>query len=178
VTPPNHRDNPETSHEEPTFLFTDKAVVPGARPMTAPAREGHPMLAALLAEVPTIRSELPGLVMDGGPLLLALRAFPDDPTEAQLATALANLRSVLRSRAAINPWLGAIAELGAEQTAGHPHAMTPLGKLDPVIELPDRVRNRTIVEQARQLDAELTAPPTAGAEGSPAPPPQPEPDAP
>jgi hypothetical protein len=172
---PSHRDNPETTHEEPVYLFTDKAVTHGEGTMTAPtapAHEGHPLLAGLLAEVPRIQRELPGWA--AGFLVPALNTFPNDATDAQVAAALANLREVMYARADIDPWLRDIADLGKLELAGNPQAMTPASQLGPRIELSDRYKNRTVVEQARQLVAALTATPTK-AEGRPTPPP-PRPD--
>jgi hypothetical protein len=173
---PPHRDNPGTTHEEPVYLFTDQAVSPGEGvrvPPPGPAGEGHPLLGALLTETPRIRQELPGWA--AGHLVPALDAFPDDPTEAQLASALANLRQVLHGRADIDPWLAEVAKLGAAGPAGDWRAMTPASQLDQHIELSDRVRNRIIVEQARQLAAALTSV-ERKAEDGPTTPPQPRPD--
>jgi hypothetical protein len=124
---PPDRDNPGTTHEEPVYLFTDKAVSAGEGAMTAPpgpAREGHPLLAALLGQAPRIRHELPGWA--AGHLVPALHAFPDDATGAQLAAALANLRKVLHGRADVDPWLGDVAKLGTGEYAEDPRA--DLGK--------------------------------------------------
>jgi hypothetical protein len=141
----------------------------GERIMSTPfasATKGDPMLAGLLAELPRLRQDLPGWTE--GYLVPALAAFPDDVTDAALATALSNLRKMLRDRADIDPWLGTLAEVGTGEYAGDPHAMTSASKLPLRVELPpDRVRNRTIVEQARQLRAALTRTPAKEETGNP-----------
>src|SRR4051812_18757249 len=116
---PTHHNNPETTHEEPVYLFTDKAVPRGQGTL----HEGHPLLAGLLAEVPRIHQELPGWA--AGFLVPALNAIPDDATDAQLAAAVANVRAVMYARADIDPWLRDIADLGKPELAGTPQTMTP-----------------------------------------------------
>lgn len=164
---PAHSHNPETTHEEPVYLFTDRAVVPDA---AAPA-EGHPLLAALLAALPRLRRELPGWAPRF--LVPALNAFPEDAAADGVHAALDNLRTVLRRRADVDPWLGDIAVLGTAETAV-PRTMTPASQLPGHVDLSDRLQNRTIVAQARRLAAALTAPP-AKPPGRPTPPP-PRPD--
>jgi hypothetical protein len=120
--------------------------------------EGHPMLAMLLKDVERLRNDLPGWVP--GHLVPVLAGFQDDATEAQIDTSLAKLRKVLRERAPIDPWLGEIAELGIGEYARTPRAMNWPSDQAARIELPqERIRNRTVVEQARQLTRELTASP-------------------
>jgi hypothetical protein len=123
------------------------------------AYESQRVLAGLLAEVPRLHKELPGWVV--GYLTPALDAFPNDATDAQIATALFNLRKVLRERAAIDPWLGDIANLGTGEYARDPHAMTLPSELKPRIALsPEPIGQRTVVELARQLRVALVPMPT------------------
>src|SRR5882724_4162135 len=104
------------------------------------------LLDALLAEVPRLRTELPG--WSEGHLVPALAAFREDASDAENASATSQLRRVLRARADVNAWLGEIAILGTPETAGNPRAMTWASQLPPNVELPpDRIRNRTLVEK-------------------------------
>ena len=137
------------------------------------ATEDHPLLCELLKQVPLLRRVLPGWTT--AHLIPKLQAFPDDATDAQVAAALENLRMVLRSRADIDPWLGDIARLGLGESDGHPKAWPWATDLGTHIELSDRTKNRTIVEQARRLVGELTLPPTV-AEVDIQAPPVPRPD--
>jgi hypothetical protein len=135
----------------------------------------HPMLARLLDEVPRLRRDLKGWVK--GHLVPALDRFPEAASDAQIDTALVNLRQVLRARADDDPWLGDIADLGTGEYAGPLKRMTPDSALPQRVPLPPgRVSNRTIVEQARRLSEALTAAP-AKAAPPPSPPPQPRQDA-
>jgi hypothetical protein len=150
-----------TPDEQRLQLTHDRrAKAVGGDIMLAPlANQGDPMLAALLAQVPRLRGELPGWTL--GHLVPALGEFRGDATDAQIATALSNLRKVLRERADIDAWLGDIADLGVGEFAGPPMAMTPDNQLPQHIPLPpDRSSNRTIVEQARALGEALTPTPT------------------
>lgn len=129
--------------------------------MTAPlVSEGDAMLAGLLAETPRLRSELPGWTV--GHLVPALAAFHDDATDNQIATALSKLREVLRQRADVDPWLGAIANLGAGEYAGDPRAWPSTSQYRESIPLARRPGdNRTyIVDQARRLRESLLPPAT------------------
>jgi hypothetical protein len=130
----------------------------GATPReeTASNLSGHPILASLLTEAPRLRRDLPGWTASH--LVPALAPFRANATGAQIATALAEVRKVLRGRADVDPWLGRIADLDAGQYAGEAMAMTPAAELNPRIKLPDdRIRNRTIVEQAQHLVRALSA---------------------
>jgi hypothetical protein len=134
---------------------------------------GHPMLAGLLAAVPRLRTELPGWIE--GHLLPALDGFPDGAGDAQIDTALVNLRRVLRGRADIDRWLGDIANLGTGGRAGALRSMTPDSALEQRVPLTHEPRtNRTVVEQARQLREALMAAPDKATDP---PPPQPRQDA-
>jgi hypothetical protein len=119
---------------------------------------GHPMLAALLAEVPRIRTNLSGWAT--GHLVPALAAFHDEATEAQLATALGDLRQVLRDRADVDLWLGDIARLGTGEYVGELHSMTSPSKYRDRQELTTPpTANRTSIELARQVREALTRTP-------------------
>ena len=140
----------------------------------AAATAGHPVLAGLLDQVPRLRKELPGWAESQ--LMPVLAAFHEDATDAQIATALAMLREVLRDRADVDPWLGAIAELGMGEGAGPPMSMTKDSDLAQHIPLaPERIPNRTVVEQARRLGEALTAT-SAKVNQRSTPPPQSRPD--
>ncbi len=69
-----------------------------------------------------------------------LEAFQDDASDAELADAMVNLRSVLNQRANVEPWLSPIANQCSMEYVGPPHAMTSASKLPPSVMLPD---NRT-----------------------------------
>lgn len=113
------------------------------------------LLSGLLAEVPRLRRDLPGWA--AGRLVPALAAFHDDASDAEIASATSQLRKMLQARADIDSWLGDIATLGTQEYAGNRRSMTPAYQLPPHVELPpDRIRNRTIVEQARRLAGALT----------------------
>jgi hypothetical protein len=131
----------------------------GGRIMTA---EGDPMLAELLKEVPRLRTELSGWA--AGYLVPILAAFHEGATDSQIATALSNLSEVLRARAGTDDWLRRLANLGPRAKQPRTRSMDFDTKLPPNVSLPpDRIpiRNRTIVEQARELREALAPPPSA-----------------
>jgi len=138
--------------------------------------QGHPMLTALLEQVSRLRKELAGWAE--GHLVPVLADVHTSASEAQIATALANVRRVLRERAKIanESWLSDIANFGAGEYVGDPHAMTSAGEYRERVELSQApIKNRTIVEQARQLRCFL-APAATRKENGSAPPPQSKPD--
>jgi hypothetical protein len=119
---------------------------------------GDPVLAGLLAAVPRIRKELPGWAE--GHLLPALAAFHDDATDAQMATALANLCEVLRQRADVDRWLGEIANRGTGEYAGDLRMWPSPSQYRERIPLANEpITNRTqIIDQAHQLRESLLPP--------------------
>jgi hypothetical protein len=119
---------------------------------TADTPEGHPLLAALLAEVPRLGAELSGWCKAHlGP---ALDAITDSTSEAQLNAAIAKLRKVLGERADADPWLGEIAKLSTpaeDQVRGD----LPYQFLHREQHLRHAVANQWVVDQARRLVAAL-----------------------
>ncbi len=128
-----------------------------------PEVEGHPLLAALLDEVPRLQKDLGGWWPTH--LVPALDAFPDQPSDAQLVTALADLRTVLLRRADVDPWLGDIARLGSEQDAGGPRMTSPAEYRERQEPPTPPIKNRTVVEQARKLAEALKTPPPPSGPG-------------
>jgi hypothetical protein len=133
-------------------------LTPGGSIMSTepdPAAKGHPMLDALLAAVPRLRSwELKG--WSEGHLVPALAGFHDGATDGQVITALKNLRDVLRARADVDPWLGDIAERGIGEFVGALRDGGPPAEHRGSKELPSKpIGNRTIILQVRKLAESL-----------------------
>jgi hypothetical protein len=139
-----------TPGEQQLALTQDHAAKPSL------GRDGNPVLAALLHDVPHLRKNHQGWADRS--LVPALMAFHDDASDAEVASALSSVRKLLLARADTDPRLRDIANLGTREYAGNPMAMPWASQLGPHVELRHEPGvNRTVVLQARRLVAELTA---------------------
>jgi hypothetical protein len=126
---------------------------PLAKGSTPPTTEGDPVLAALLDQAPRLKKELlVGWVQ--GHVLPALKDLDEGVSGAQIADALANLDTVLRDRANVEPWLKDIADLRKTKSLIRLRGMPwPSQDRQRVPQDRQSVPNRApaIVEQVRQL---------------------------